>query len=52
MVEAINKETGARVIGHSAPIKLVELLEQVHIDDVLPGYLDLVENHETDGELE
>jgi len=52
LVKVINKETGARVIGHPDPIKLVHLLEQAYIDDVLPGYLSLVENHETDGELE
>lgn len=52
LVEVINKDTGAKVIGHSDPIELVKLLEQAYIDDVLPGYLELVENHETDGELE
>ncbi len=52
LVKVINKETGAKVIGHSDPIKLVELLERAYITDVLPGYLELVENHETDGELE
>jgi len=52
LVQVINKETGARVIGHPDPIELVKLLEQAYIDDVLPGYLDLVETHETDGELE
>jgi hypothetical protein len=51
-VKVINKETGARVIGHSDPIELVKLLEQAYIEDVLPGYLKLVEAHETDGELE
>jgi uncharacterized protein (TIGR00725 family) len=52
LVKVINKETGARVIGHSDPIELVKLLEQAYIEDVLPGYLKLVEAHETDGELE
>ena len=52
LLKVINKETGARVIYNSDPVKLVELLEQAYIDHVLPGYLDLVEGHETDGELE
>ena len=52
LLKVINKDTGAKVIGHSDPIKLVELLEQAYIDDVLPGYLKLLETHETDGELE
>jgi uncharacterized protein (TIGR00725 family) len=52
LVKVINKDTGARVIGHSDPIELVKLLEQAYIEDVLPGYLKLVETHETDGELE
>ncbi|MDG0866737.1 hypothetical protein [Candidatus Lucifugimonas marina] len=52
LVEVINKDTGAKVIGHTDPIELVKLLEQAYIDDVLPGYLELVEGHETDGELE
>jgi uncharacterized protein (TIGR00725 family) len=52
LVKVINKDTGARVIGHSDPIELVKLLEHAYIEDVLPGYLKLVETHETDGELE
>jgi len=52
LLKVINKNTGAKVIGHTDPIKLVELLEQAYIDEVLPGYLELIENHETDGELE
>ena len=36
LLKVINKDTGAKVIGHTDPIKLVELIE----------------NHETDGELE
>jgi len=52
LVQVINKDTGAKVIGHTDPIELVRLLEQAYIDDVLPGYLELVEGHETDGELE
>ena len=52
LLKVINKDTGARVIGHTDPIELVKLLEQAYIDDVLPGYLELVEGHETDGELE
>tara|TARA_B110000263_G_scaffold16857_1_gene13514 strand:- start:1629 stop:1784 length:156 start_codon:yes stop_codon:yes gene_type:complete len=51
LLKVINKDTGAKVIGHTDPVKLVELLEQAYIDDVLPGYLELLENHETDGEL-
>jgi hypothetical protein len=52
LLNVINKDTGAKVIGHSDPVKLVELLEKAYTDDVLPGYLELVNNHETDGELE
>ncbi|MEE8046111.1 MAG: hypothetical protein V3T49_04650 [Dehalococcoidia bacterium] len=52
LLKVINKETGATVIGHSDPIELVKLLEQAYIENVLPDYLELVEGHETDGELE
>ena len=52
LVGVINKDTGAKVIGHTDPVELVRLLEKSYIEDVLPGYLELVENHETDGELE
>lgn len=44
LLTVINKESGARIIYNSDPIKLVELLEQ--------AYLDLVESHETDWQLE
>jgi len=52
LLNVINKETGATVIRSSDPVKLVELLEQAYIDHVLPSYLDLVEGHNTDGQLE
>ena len=52
LLNVINKETGATVIRDSDPVKLVELLEQAYIDHVLPSYLDLVEGHDTDGQLE
>jgi uncharacterized protein (TIGR00725 family) len=52
LVRVINKETGATIIGHNDPVKLVELLEQAYIDKVLPGHLKLVETHDTDGRLE
>ena len=52
LVDVINKDTGATVIWHSDPTELVKMLEQTYIDQVLPGYLELVENHDTDGELE
>lgn len=52
LVRVINKETGARVIGHTDPVKLVELLEEAYVVHVLPGYLELIEGHNPDGELE
>ncbi len=52
LLSVINKETGAVVIGHADPVRLVELVEQAYIDNVLPGYLELVEGHATDGQLE
>ena len=52
LVRVINKETGARVIGHTDPVKLVELLEEAYVSHVLPGYLELIEGHNPDGELE
>ena len=39
LLEVINKETGATVIGHSDPVKLVELLEKAYLEKVLPGIL-------------
>ena len=52
LLKVINKETGARVIGHSDPVRLVELLEKAYVDHVLPGYLRLLKGHNPDGELE
>lgn len=52
LVRVINKETGARVIGNSDPVKLVELLEQAYVEQVLPGYLEMIEDYNPDGELE
>ncbi len=52
LVRVINKETGAKVIGHRDPVKLVELLERAYVDHVLPKYLKLLEGHNPDGELE
>ncbi len=34
------------------PEWLTQVLREAYIDHVLPGYLDLVEGHETDGQLE
>lgn len=39
LLEVINKETGATVIDHSDPVKLVELLEKAYLEKVLPGIL-------------
>ena len=52
LLKVINKETGARVIGHPDPVTLVELLEKAYVDHVLPGYLRLLKGHNPDGELE
>ena len=52
LVKVINKETGATVIVHPDPVKLIELLEQAYLEHVLPGYLRLLEGHNPDGELE
>ena len=52
LVRVINKETGARVIGHSDPVKLVDLLEAAYVSYVLPGYLSLIEGYDPDGVLE
>ncbi len=52
LLKVINKETGARVIGHSDPLKLVELLEEAYLSHVLPGYLELIKGYNPDGELE
>lgn len=52
LLKVINKETGARVIGHPDPVTLVELLEKAYVDHVLPGYLELLKGHNPDGELE
>ncbi|MCH7971976.1 MAG: hypothetical protein IH960_13200, partial [Chloroflexi bacterium] len=34
LLKVINKETGARVIGHPDPVRLVELLEKAYVDHV------------------
>ncbi|MDA1279728.1 MAG: hypothetical protein O3B95_06745 [Chloroflexi bacterium] len=52
LVKVINKQTGARVIGHPDPVKLVDLLEQAYRDHVLPDYLEVMNGHNPDGELE
>ena len=52
LLKVINKETGARVIGHPDPVRLVELLEKAYVDHVLPGYLGLLKDYNPDGQLE
>lgn len=52
LVDVINKDTGAIVIGNSDPVELVRLLENEYVENVLPGYLELIEDHNPDGDLE
>ncbi|MDP6666694.1 MAG: hypothetical protein QF357_04775 [Dehalococcoidia bacterium] len=52
LVRVINKETGATVIGDPDPVRLVERLEQAYIDQVLPGYLEMIKDYNPDGQLE
>lgn len=52
LVKVINKETGAKIISHTDPVELVKLLEEAYRSEVLPGYLDLIENYNPDGQLE
>lgn len=52
LLKVINKETGATVIGHTDPVKLVELLERAYLEKVLPGYLEMIKDFNPDGELE
>jgi len=52
LLKVINKETGATVIGHTDPVKLVDLLEKAYVETVLPGYLEMIKDFNPDGELE
>ena len=52
LVDVINKDTGAIVIGNSDPVELVRLLENEYVENVLPVYLELIEDHNPDGDLE
>ena len=52
LLKVINKETGATVIGHTDPVKLVDLLEKAYLEKVLPGYLEMIKDFNPDGELE
>ena len=52
LVQVINKDTGAKVISSSDPVELVRMLENEYVENVLPSYLELIEDHNPDGDLE
>ena len=52
IVGLLDKDTGAVVCSNSDPVALLDELEQVYRERVLPHYLAALEGHDPDGELE
>ncbi len=52
IVGLLDKDTGAVVCANSDPVALLDELEQVYRERVLPLYLEALEGHNPDGELE
>jgi len=52
IVDLLDKDTGAVVCSNSDPVALLDELEQVYRERVLPVYLEALEGHDTDGVLE
>jgi uncharacterized protein (TIGR00725 family) len=52
LVGVMNKETGALIISDPHPVHLMDRLESAYQKRILPGYLELLRDHNPDGELE
>ena len=52
IVALLDKDTGAVVCSDSDPVALLDELEQVYRERVLPHYLAALEGHDPDGKLE
>ena len=52
LLKIINKQTGATLVSDDDPVKLIDALEHVYHDRVLPGYQDVLRDHKPDGMLE
>lgn len=52
IITMINKKTGASVYYDTEPQLLLDKLERVYKEHILPEYLKVIEDHNLDGELE
>ena len=52
LLEIVRKETGAVLEFDEDPVRLMDRLEAIYRDFVLPGYLDILRHHDKDGVLE
>ena len=52
IIQMVNKTTDAYVYYHSNPQSLLDDLEQVYNERILPGYLSTIEGHDPDGVLD
>ena len=52
IIKMVKKETGARVCYDADPEKLLDKLEQVYKDVILPRNVKAMQNHDPDGVLE
>ena len=52
IIQMVNKTTDAYVCYHSDPQSLLDDLEQVYKERILPGYLSTIEGHDPDGVLD
>ena len=52
IIQMVNKTTEAYVCYHSDPQSLLDDLEQVYNERILPGYLSTIEGHDPDGVLD
>jgi hypothetical protein len=49
IISMVNKETGAKVCYDSDPEKLLDKLERIYQESILPRYLELMRSHNPDG---
>lgn len=52
LLVVMNKETGATIISDPHPVHLIDRLERAYRENILPHYVELMNGHDPDGELE
>ena len=52
IIDMVEKQTGAIICADSNPERLLDKLENVYLEHVLPGYIRVLDGHDPDGILE